>query len=127
MPSATLFRMRDGADGGRGVGRAEDLAESGRPRTLDGILNAARGGIVQDLPLIIKADSPGSLEALRSEINKFEHPEVRTKIVHDGIGGVNESDVSLASASGAIIIAFHVVAEDRAAVLAQREGVEIRR
>lgn len=118
---------RDAAEARRDVGRAEDLADSGRPRTLDDILNAARGGIVQDLPLIIKADSPGSLEALRSEINKFEHPEVRTKIVHDGIGGVNESDVSLASASGAIIIAFHVVAEDRAAVLAQREGVEIRR
>jgi translation initiation factor IF-2 len=64
---------------------------------------------------------------LRSEINKFEHPEVRTKIVHDGVGGVNESDISLASAAGAIIIAFHVVAEDRAAALAQREGVEIRR
>lgn len=122
-----IEEAREAAEARRHVGRTEDLADSGRPRTLDDILNAARGGIVQDLPLIIKADTPGSLEALRSEINKFEHPEVRTKIVHDGIGGVNESDISLASASGAIVIAFHVVAEDRAATLAQREGVEIRR
>jgi len=118
---------REAAEDRQHVGRTEDLADSGKPQTLDDILNAARGGAVQDLPLIIKADSPGSLEALRSEINKFEHPEVRTKIVHDGIGGVNESDIALASAAGAIIIAFHVVAEDRAAVLAQRKGVEIRR
>ncbi|MBT6155757.1 MAG: translation initiation factor IF-2 [Planctomycetaceae bacterium] len=118
---------REAAEDRQHVGRTEDLADSGKPRTLDDILNAARGGAVQDLPLIIKADSPGSLEALRSEINKFEHPEVRTKIVHDGVGGVNESDISLASAAGAIIIAFHVVAEDRAAALAQTEGVEIRR
>ena len=67
------------------------------------------------------------IEALRSEIGKFEHPEVRVQVIHYGIGGVNESDVYLASAAGAIVIAFHVVAEDRAQLLADREGVEIRR
>ncbi|GAB4149254.1 MAG: hypothetical protein Tsb009_23450 [Planctomycetaceae bacterium] len=108
-------------------GRAEVLAQRGTPRTLEDILTEARGGTTQDLPLIIKADTPGSLEALRSEIKKFDHPEVRVQIVHDGVGGVNESDVSLASASGAIIIAFHVIPEDRAQQLAEREGVEIRR
>src|SRR4029079_8363820 len=75
---------------------------------------------------ILKADTPGSLEALKGEILKFQHPEVRVAILHDGVGGVNESDVYLASASGAIIVAFHVVPEDRAQVLADREGVEIR-
>ncbi|HUG94213.1 MAG TPA: translation initiation factor IF-2 [Planctomycetaceae bacterium] len=108
-------------------GRTEQLAQRGRPRTLEDILNAARGGAVQDLPLIVKADTPGSLEALRGEIGKFEHPEVRVQIVHEGVGGVNESDVALASASGAIILAFHVIAEDRAQQLAEREGVDIRR
>jgi translation initiation factor IF-2 len=74
----------------------------------------------------VKADTPGSLEALKGEIGKFQHPEVRVRILHDGVGGVNESDVYLASASNAIIVAFHVVPEDRAATLAEREGVEIR-
>ena len=108
-------------------GRAEILATRGAPRTIEDILNEARGGKVSDLPLIIKADTPGSLEAIRGELDKFEHPEVRVQVVHEAVGGVNESDVSLASASGAIIVAFHVIAEDRAAELAEREGVEIRR
>jgi len=77
--------------------------------------------------VILKGDSPGSIEALRGEITKFEHAEVRVQIIHSGVGGVNESDVSLAAAAGAIIIAFHVVAEDRAQQLADRHGVEIRR
>lgn len=115
------------AESRRHRGRTQVLAGTGRPRSMDDILAAARGGEVQDLPLIIKADTPGSIEALRGEINKFEHPEVRVQIVHDAVGGVNESDVYLASASGAIIIAFHVVPEDRAQMLAEREGVDIRR
>lgn len=112
------MRGRDAALAGRGGG----------PRTLEDILagGGAEGG-VRDLPLLIKADSPGSLEAIRSELDKFDHDEVRVKILHEGVGGVNESDVYLASSSGAIIIAFHVIAEDRATSLAEREGVEIRR
>ncbi len=109
-------------------GRRESLSQRVTPRTLEDILNQPRAGEgVQELPLILKADSPGSIEALRSEIGKFEHPEVRVQIIHYGIGGVNESDVYLASAAGAIIIAFHVIAEERAQLLAEREGVEIRR
>nr|AUN35764.1 translation initiation factor 2 [uncultured bacterium] len=108
-------------------GRTESLSQRKRPRSLQDILESARGGAVQDLPLIIKADTPGSIEALRSELEKLEHPEVRVEIVHSGVGGINESDVSLAHASGAIIIAFHVVAEERARQAAERDGVEIRR
>ena len=109
-------------------GRTQTLSRRGQPRTLEDILNSAREGEgVQELPLIIKADTPGSIEALRGEISKFEHPEVRVQIIHEGIGGVNESDVYLASAADAIIIAFHVIADDRAATLAEREGVDIRR
>ena len=77
--------------------------------------------------MIIKADTPGSLEAIRGELGKFEHPEVKVLIIHEGVGGVNESDVYLASAAEAIIVAFHVIAEERAEQLAEKESVEIRR
>lgn len=108
-------------------GRTEALASRGRKRTMDDILVAARGGAAQELPLILKADTPGSIEALKHELGKFDHPEVKVKLLHAAVGGVNESDVYLASASGAIIVAFHVIAEDRAMQLAEAEGVEIRR
>lgn len=108
-------------------GRTAVLANMGGRRTMEDILNAARDGQIQDLTVILKADTPGSLEALRSELNKFEHPEVRVKLLHEGVGGVNESDVYLAAASNAVIFAFHVIAEDRAQQLAQQESVEIRR
>lgn len=108
-------------------GRAAVLATKGGRRTMEDILNAAREGQIQDLALVVKADTPGSLEALRNEINKFSHPEVRVKILHEGVGGVNESDVYLAAASEAVIIAFHVIAEDRAEQLSIQEGVQVKR
>lgn len=122
-----IDRARAVAEENRQVGRESMLANKNRPRTLDDILDAAREGEVQDLNVIIKADTQGSIEALRGEIQKFEHPEVRVKILHEAVGGVNESDIYLASASDAIVVAFHVIAEDRARQLAEREGVEIRR
>ena len=124
---ADVENAREAAEARRDRGRAAALVGRGRPRTLDDILNAARGGAIQDLSLILKADTPGSLEALRGEIEKLEHPEVRAGILHEGVGGVNESDVYLASASGAIIVAFHVIPEDRALAAAEKEQVEIRR
>jgi len=109
-------------------GRTEVLSRKGKPRTLEDILSSGREGEgIQELPLILKADTPGSIEALRSEIEKFEHPEVRVQIIHDGVGGVNESDIYLASAADAIIVAFHVISDDKAQALAEREGVEVRR
>lgn len=124
-----IEEARQVAEGRLHDGREQTLAVgSGKPKTLEDILSAAREGEgVQDLPLIIKADSPGSLEAIRGELSKFDHPEVQIQFVHSAVGGVNESDVYLASASKAIIIAFHVVAEDRAAQLAEKEGVDVRR
>ena len=124
---ADLDAAREGAEQRRQKGRTAVLANMGGRRTLEDILNAAREGEVQELNVIIKADTPGSLEALRGELGKFEHPEVRIRLLHDGVGGVNESDVYLAAASNAVIVAFHVIAEDRAQFLAQQEGVEIRR
>ncbi len=108
-------------------GRTQTLSSRGRKRTMEDILIAVQGGEVQELPLIIKADTPGSIEALKYELGKFDHPEVKINLLHSAVGGVNESDVYLASASGAIIVAFHVIAEDRALQLADKEGVDIRR
>jgi translation initiation factor IF-2 len=122
----TLEEAREIADWFQERGRAELLALRGGPKTLEQFF-ADRDGSVRVLPLIVKADTPGSIEALRSELSKFEHPEVRINILHAGVGGVNESDVTLAASSGAIIIAFHVVPEDRAQLLAAKERVEIRR
>ncbi len=122
-----IEEAREAAESRRHKGRTESLSGRGKPRSLEDILEAARGGEVQDLPLIIKADTPGSLEAIRSELEKFEHPEVKVKILHEGVGGVNESDVTLAVASGAIVIAFHVIAEERAETLANKEGIDVRR
>jgi translation initiation factor IF-2 len=122
----TLEEAREIADWFQERGRAELLALRGGPKTLEQFF-ADRDGSVRVLPLIVKADTPGSIEALRSELSKFEHPEVRINILHTGVGGVNESDVTLAASSGAIIIAFHVVPEDRAQLLAAKERVEIRR
>jgi len=110
------------------MGRDAVLSRRGGPRTLEDILaRSGKEGAVQELPLIIKGDSPGSIEALRNELQKFQHPEVRVNILHEGVGGVNDSDVYLASSAGAIVVAFHVVPDDQAESLASREGVEIRR
>jgi translation initiation factor IF-2 len=122
----TLDEAREVAESRQTRGRAELLSGRGGPRSLEEFF-ADRDGSVRTLPLILKADTPGSIEALRGELEKFEHPEVRVKILHSGVGGVNESDITLAASSGAIVIAFHVVAEDRAQSLADREGVQIRR
>lgn len=122
-----LDTAREIAETRRQKGRTDSLSSRGGRKTWEETLRAAREGEVQDLYLIIKADTPGSLEALKSELGKFSHPEVRVKILHEGVGGVNESDVSLASASEAVIVAFHVIAEDKAEMLAQQEGVDIRR
>ena len=123
-----IDEARQAAESRQHEGREQVLSRRGQPRTLEDILSAAREGEgTQELPLIIKADTPGSLEALRGEVGKFEHPEVKVSIIHEAVGGVNESDVYLASASEAIIIAFHVVAEERAQQLAEKEGVDIRR
>ena len=108
-------------------GRAQSLARRGGPQTIIDVQNAILAGEVQDLNLILKADTPGSIEAIKGELDKIDHPEVRVNVLHDAVGGVNESDIYLASASNAIIVAFHVIAEDQALMLADSEGVEIRR
>ncbi len=107
-------------------GRFDMLSSRGGPKSLEQFF-AERDGTLSELPLIIKADTQGSIEAIRFELNKFDHPEVRIRVLHQAVGGVNESDVYLASSSGAIIIAFHVIPDDNAVNLASQEGVQVRR
>ncbi|MBL8730864.1 MAG: translation initiation factor IF-2 [Planctomycetes bacterium] len=81
---------------------------------------------IQEIKLILKADAMGSLEPIRKCLEELSTPEVRVNLVHSALGGINETDVSLASASGAVIVGFNTVADSSARQLAEREGVEIR-
>jgi translation initiation factor IF-2 len=82
---------------------------------------------VQTLNIILRADVRGSIEAIRKELTKLEHPEVQIKILQASVGGITEADVTLADASDAVIIGFNVVPEEGARVLADRRGVQVRR
>jgi translation initiation factor IF-2 len=107
--------------------REATLARSAGARiTLDQLHEQLKSGDVKELPLIIKADVQGSVEVLSEMLPKLSDDRVKLKIIHASIGAVTENDVLLASASGAIIVAFNVRPDRKATDLAQREGVEIR-
>jgi translation initiation factor IF-2 len=107
--------------------REASLARSAGARiTLDQLHEQLRVGEVKELPLIIKADVQGSVEVLSEMLPKLSDDRVKLKIIHASIGAVTENDVLLASASGAIVVAFNVRPDRKASDLAQREGVEIR-
>jgi translation initiation factor IF-2 len=94
--------------------------------TLDDLYKQIKEGAVKDLNLVIKADMDGSIGALIDSLSAIESDEVKIKIIHKGIGQINESDVLLASASNAVVIGFHVNAAPRAAQLAKLEKVDVR-
>jgi translation initiation factor IF-2 len=106
--------------------RDQRMATAKRAITLDGFLAQAKEGGLKDLNLIIKGDAQGSVEALRSQLEGLANEEVRTRIIHTGVGGINESDVMLASASNAIIIGFNIRPDATIARKAEAEGVDIR-
>jgi translation initiation factor IF-2 len=106
--------------------REQRMASARRPVTLDGFLAQAKEGGIKDLNLIIKADAQGSVEALRSQLDGLVNEEVRTRVIHMGVGGINESDVMLASASNAIIIGFNIRPDATIARKAEQEGVDVR-
>jgi len=105
--------------------REAALGASGR-LTLDQLHEQLEAGEVKDLPLILKADVQGSVEALGDQLEKLSSKKVKVKIMHSGVGGISENDVLLAAASNAVIIGFNVRPERKAADMAQHEGVEIR-
>ncbi len=94
--------------------------------TLDNLFAHIEDGTVKELPIIIKADVQGSVEAVRQSLEKLSNKEVRVRAIHGGVGAVSESDVMLASASNAIIVGFNVRPHPAAAENAKRDGVEIR-
>jgi translation initiation factor IF-2 len=106
--------------------KREALArQSGRRVSLEDVLARAERGD-QDLNLIVKSDVAGSLEALADEVAKLPQDKVQVNLIRDGVGGISESDVMLASASDAVVIGFNVRPVGNAARLADTEGVEIR-
>jgi translation initiation factor IF-2 len=107
--------------------KTEALARrSGRKVSLEDVFKLAQEGTVKELGLVVKADVAGSLEAIEDEIAKLPQQEVKVNIIHRGVGGINESDVMLASASDGVILAFNVRPVGDARQIADREGVEIR-
>jgi translation initiation factor IF-2 len=100
-------------------------ASSGR-LTLDQLHEQLKAGDVKELPVVIKADVQGSVEVLSEMLPKLSNDQVKLRVIHASVGAVTETDVLLASASNAIIVAFSVRPERKAAELAQREGVDIR-
>ncbi len=94
--------------------------------TLDNLFSSIESGTVKELPIIVKADVQGSVEAVKQSLERITNEEVRVRVIHGAVGAVSESDVMLAMASGAIIVGFNVRPHPSAAENAKRDGVEIR-
>ena len=107
-------------------GREKMLEETKAKMSLDDLFSQIQAGTVKELNLIVKADVQGSVEAVKQSLLKLSNEEVVVKVIHAGVGAINESDVSLASASSAIIIGFNVRPDVSAKSVAESEGVDIR-
>ncbi len=94
--------------------------------SLDDLFSQIKAGNVKELPIIVKADVQGSVEAVKESLLKLSNEEVMVKVIHGGVGAINESDVTLASASNAIIIGFNVRPDVTAKSIAEREKVDLR-
>ena len=94
--------------------------------TLDNLFSQISQGEMKELPIIVKADVQGSVEAVRQSLEKISNDEVRVKVIHGGVGAISESDVMLAGASNAIIVGFNVRPDPVAKESAERDGVDIR-
>ena len=105
----------------------EELIEDTKMRmNLDDLFNQMKEGNLKEFNLIIKADVQGSVEALKQSLLKLSNEEVVVKVIHGGVGAITESDVTLASASNAVIIGFNVRPDATAKAMAEHEGVDIR-
>ena len=107
-------------------GREKLLADTKAKLSLDGLFSQIQAGNIKELNLIVKADVQGSVEAVKQSLLKLSNEEVAVRIIHGGVGAINESDVTLASASNAIIIGFNVRPDNTAKETADREKVDIR-
>src|SRR3954462_7713058 len=107
--------------------RREQLA-SQRPSgvSLENLFEQMQAGEVRDLNLVVKGDVQGSVEAVVSELQKIQHPEVRVNVIHQGVGGITENDIMLAAASSGMVVGFNVRPNAETRSVAEREGVEVR-
>ena len=132
VPSEPFFAVNEEKDARQIVSHLEDkdrerrLAEERKKVSLDDLFDQMQAGEVKTLSLVIKSDVQGSLEALRSAFSKLKHPSLEVRIIHDAVGPISETDVGLASASNAVVIAFNVRPEKKAKAMAEQEGVDIR-
>ncbi len=101
-------------------------ATAGPARSLEDMMSQLQEAGKQEFPLLIKGDVQGSVEAINGALTKLGTDEVSARIIHSGVGGITESDVALASASGAVLMGFNVRANVQAKLAAERDGVEIR-
>jgi translation initiation factor IF-2 len=107
--------------------RREQLA-SQRPSgvSLENLFEQMQAGEVRDLNLVVKGDVQGSVEAVVSELQKIQHPEVRVNVIHQGVGAITENDIMLAAASSGMVVGFNVRPNAETRSVAEREGVEVR-
>ncbi len=105
--------------------REEKMSGAGKI-SLEDLFQKMKSGEVKELPLILKADVQGSAEALQAALEKIPSEKAKVRILHAGVGGITESDVSLASASNGIIIGFNVRPDTKAREIAEREGIEVK-
>jgi translation initiation factor IF-2 len=106
--------------------RKKRLAVAGARGSLEQMMSQLKEAGIQEFPLVVKGDVQGSVEAITTALSKVGTEEVRARIIHAGVGGITESDVSLAATSGAVVLGFNVRANAQAREVAEREGVEIR-
>ena len=112
--------------GERAADSRDEKLNTRRPVTLEDLQKQFKSGASKELNLIIKGDVQGSVEAIRQSLEKIQHSEVKVRFISSGVGAVSDSDVLLASASSALIVAFNTRAETAAQRLAEAEHVEIR-
>lgn len=104
----------------------EEVFKQYQKVTLDNLFNQISEGEMKELPIIVKADVQGSVEAVKQSLEKISNEEVKVKVIHGGVGAISESDVMLANASNAIIVGFNVRPDPVAKENAERDGVDIR-
>jgi translation initiation factor IF-2 len=126
MATDTEKEARMIADTFQAQGREKMLADTKQKMSLDDLFDQIQAGNVKELNIVVKADVQGSVEAVKQSLVKLSNDEVVIKIIHGGVGAINESDVILASASNAIIIGFNVRPDNMAKSIAESEKVDLR-
>ena len=106
--------------------REKLLADTKTKLSLDGLFDQIQAGQIKELNIVVKADVQGSVEAVKQSLVKLSNEEVAVKVIHGGVGAINESDVTLAAASNAIIIGFNVRPDSMAKSVAEQEHVDMR-